>query len=169
VPKNRVVATALLERDDELETLLQALAGGGRLVLLSGEAGVGKSSLARVFCEEHAGGARVLVGACDALQTPRPLGPFLDLAAGGARRIEAALEQAAKPYAIYAALVEELQRTRGRSIVLLEDLHWADDATLDVVRLLARRVRLLPGMVLATFRDDELAATHPVRSPARPA
>ena len=132
-------------------------------MLVSGEAGVGKSSLARLFCEEHAAGTRVLVGACDALQTPRPLGPFLDLAAGGARRVEAALEQAAKPYAIYAALVEELQVTRGRSIVLLEDLHWADDATLDVVRLLARRVRLLPGLVLATFRDDELAATHPVR------
>ncbi len=110
-------------------------------MLVSGEAGVGKSSLARLFCEEHAAGTRVLVGACDALQTPRPLGPFLDLAAGGARRVEAALEQAAKPYAIYAALVEELQVTRGRSIVLLEDLHWADDATLDVVRLLARRVR----------------------------
>ena len=159
VPKNRPVTTVLLERDGELETLRAALEGGGRLVLVSGEAGVGKSSLAGRFCEEHADDARVLVGACDALQTPRPLGPFLDLAAGGARHVEAALEHAAKPYAIYAALAEELRAARGRSIVLLEDLHWADDATLDVVRLLARRIRTLPALVLATFRDDELAAT----------
>src|SRR5439155_73721 len=77
-------ATRLLERDSVLGDLRDALAGAaarrGRFVLVAGEAGVGKSAAVRAFCAEAGGSARVLWGGCDALVTPRPLGPFLEIA-----------------------------------------------------------------------------------------
>ena len=52
---------------------------------------------------------------------------------------------------------------RAPTILVLEDLHWADEATLDVLRLLARRVESVPALVLASYRDDELDRGHPLR------
>ena len=85
--------TPLLERADHLAALSEhlggALAGDGRLVAVGGEAGVGKSSLARRFTDEQQqGGVTVLWAACDGLFTPQPLAPLADLglAAEGARR-----------------------------------------------------------------------------------
>lgn len=140
----------LLEREAVLdrlgEQLEQALAGRGRLVLLSGEAGVGKSAAVRELCA-RAEGVRVLAGACDPLFTPRPLGPFQDMgvAVGGAPEVVAAILDA------------------GPAIVVLEDVHWADEATLDALRLLSRKVSVAPLLVVATYRDDELDRTHPLR------
>ena len=72
----------LLERDAELEVLVRAVddAGEGRssVVLLLGEAGIGKTSLVRTFVSEVADRARVLVGSCDDLLTPRTFGPLRD-------------------------------------------------------------------------------------------
>ena len=71
----------LLERDDVLDTLREAYArarsGAGGLVLVAGEAGIGKTALVRAFCDELDDGVRVAWGACDPLFAPRPLGPFL--------------------------------------------------------------------------------------------
>ena len=149
----------LLERAGELAQLTSALDGvtatsRGALVLIAGEAGIGKTALVRAFCAQA--GTRVLTGACDALHTPRPLGPFVDM---GGELAEVADRGAG---AVFAALSEDLRR-RAPTIVVLEDLHWADEATLDVVRLLGRRIETLPALVLATYRDDELARTHPLR------
>jgi DNA-binding CsgD family transcriptional regulator len=155
----------LLERGEELAALDDGLAavhgGGGRLVLVGGEAGIGKTALVRAFCE-RAGAARTLLGACDALYAPRPLGPLLDIAeqAGGGLATLAAA--GTTPAALVSALARDLRRHPG-TIVVLEDLHWADEATLDVVRLLARRIATLPALVIATFRDDELDRSHPLR------
>jgi predicted ATPase len=154
----------LLERAAEMAALDAALAGvrgGGRLVLVGGEAGIGKTALVRTFCR-RAGEARTLLGACDALYTPRPLGPLLDIAEQAGGRLAMLADEGTTPAELVSALAEDLRRHPG-TIVVLEDLHWADEATLDVLRLLARRIATLPALVVATFRDDELDRSHPLR------
>jgi DNA-binding CsgD family transcriptional regulator/tetratricopeptide (TPR) repeat protein len=155
----------LLEREAALEALAAALreaAGGeGRVALVYGEAGIGKTSLVDHFTRAAAASARTLWGACDSLHTPRPLGPVSDLAqqAGPALREHLA---AAPPRAIFSAVLEELGR-RPPVVVVLEDLHWADAATLDLVKFLGRRIRQAPALLVLTYRDDELGPRHPLR------
>jgi DNA-binding CsgD family transcriptional regulator/tetratricopeptide (TPR) repeat protein len=158
--------TELLERSAELESLSSGLAAaeagpGGRLVLLAGEAGMGKTALLREFCQD-AGRARVLWGACDALHTPRPLGPLLDIAADAGGQLGAVVDEGASPSEVVAALTSDLRRHQP-TILVIEDLHWADEATLDAIRLLARRLDSLPALVVVTYREDEIDRTHPVR------
>jgi predicted ATPase len=159
-------AGGLLERSAQLAALDGHLAalraqGRGRLVLIGGEAGIGKTALVRAFCESRRA-TRVLRGACDALYTPRPLGPFLDIADEVGGELGALVARGAAPGVLVTALAREL-RSRPPGIVVLEDLHWADEATLDVLRLLTRRIESLPALVLATYRDDELDREHPLR------
>jgi len=156
----------LLERSAQLDALDDHLAavgeqGRGRLVLVAGEAGIGKTALVRAFC---AGGrpGRVLWGACDALLTPRPLGPFVDIADELGGELAAVVAEGGAPGALLAALTRSL-RGRPPDVVVLEDLHWADEATLDVLRLMARRIESLPALVLATYRNDEIDPRHPLR------
>ena len=155
----------LLERDRELAALADGLReaqrGRGRLTLVVGEAGAGKTTLARRFCAD-AGSARILWGACDALATPRPLGPLADIAADTGGELLAAVERGDSAHAVLAALRAEVAGPRP-AIVVLEDVHWADEATLDVLRVLGRRATELPALVIATFRDDEITADHPLR------
>jgi DNA-binding CsgD family transcriptional regulator/tetratricopeptide (TPR) repeat protein len=157
---------ALLERERELGALAEALSaaetGSGRLVLLHGEAGVGKSALVRRFCEEQASTHRVLVGVCDPLFTPRPLGPLFDVAGEVGGELESTVRAAAVSYDVASALVREL-RSRAPTILVVEDAHWADEATLDVLKLLSRQIADVPALVLVTHRDDELDAAHPLR------
>lgn len=158
--------TDLLEREELLDRLGRELAesigGSGRLVLLAGEAGAGKTALVRAFCAEHAAAVRLLSGACDALYTPRPLGPLADIAAETGGNLEDLVETGARPHQVLRALLEELRGSQP-TLLVLEDVHWADEATLDVLRLLARRVATVPVLVLATWRDDELDRAHPLR------
>jgi DNA-binding CsgD family transcriptional regulator len=154
----------LLERDDHLATLDAWLAevrggGPGQLVLLAGEAGVGKTAIVRGLSERHRS-VTTLSGACEALFTPRPLGPLLDIAADVGGELAELTERGASASEAVVALTRAL---RGPSIVVLEDLHWADEATLDVVQLLGRRVTRMPALVIATYRDDELERDHPLR------
>jgi len=154
----------LLERDEALDTLREAYAaarsGAGRLVLVAGEAGIGKTAVVRAFCAETVD-ARVLWGACDALFTPRPLGPFLDLATEANGELGAAVSEGGGPYEVVAALVAAA--TEEPTVVVLEDLHWADEATLDALRVLARKVERTPLLVVASYRDDELDRADPLR------
>lgn len=155
----------LLERTESLAVLSDALDeagnGQGRLVFVTGEAGVGKTSLVGAFCEAAGARSRVLVGACDPLFTPRPLGPLADVATETGGGLAELVKAGAPPHQVLAALSDELQL--HRTVLVLEDVHWADEATLDVLRLLGRRVRALPALVIATYRDDELDITHPLR------
>lgn len=155
----------LLERDEALAALGEALdetrLGRGRMLLVAGEAGVGKTSLIRAFCRGLDDGTRVLAGSCDALSTPRPLGPLNDIASAVGGSLADLVQLGAPPADVFAALRDELATTP--TVVVLEDMHWADEATLDVLRLLARRVETLPTLVLATYRDDELDRGHPTR------
>lgn len=159
-------SSELLEREHDLALLGDFLDGvstssRGCVVLIGGEAGVGKTALVRRFCDERSP-STVLWGACDALFTPRPLGPFLDIAPSTDGELDELLARGAQPYEIAAALLRVLD-TRLATIVVLEDLHWADHATLDVLSLLGRRVETVPALVLGTYRDDELDPDHPLR------
>ena len=156
----------LLERENALADLHAALAnacaGRGGVLFVGGEAGVGKTALVQQFLAESGGDVRVLVGACDPLFTPRPLGPFVDIARSTGGRLDELMAAGAIPYRIAEVLMEELSESKP-TIVVLEDLHWADEATLDVVRLLARRVDTSPVLAIGTYRDDELDTRHPLR------
>jgi class 3 adenylate cyclase/DNA-binding CsgD family transcriptional regulator len=159
-PARSKTPTELLERTEALATLSDYLADvaesrQGRLVLLSGEAGVGKTALARRFCADRAGSAGVLWGACDSLFTPRPLGPFLDVAETAGGELKQLAQEGARPHEVAGALMRALASGRP-TIVVLEDLHWADEATLDVLRLVIRRLEVVPALIVGTYRGDEV-------------
>ncbi len=145
----------LLEREDlvqKLDNYVTDLAGGaGALVCLTGEAGIGKTSVAQVIAERAGANARILWGACEDLSTPAPLAPLLDFAREGNWRLAPADDFASR-IAFFEAAFEQL--TSEPTLAILEDLHWADDATLDFVRFVARRLRGAPLLVLGTARDD---------------
>jgi DNA-binding CsgD family transcriptional regulator len=160
------VSTAdLLERDEAFAALEESFAaarrGEGRLVFVSGDAGIGKSALVRAFCLRSVSPGRVLVGACDGLRTPRALGPFVDIGAAIGGGLERAVIEGENAPSVFHALLDEL-RSNGETVVVVEDVHWADEATLDILGLLGRRVEQLGALVVATYRDDELPRTHPL-------
>lgn len=147
----------LLERDAALRRLEADLAsargGAGRTVLVSGEAGIGKSALVEAFtrtCD-----ARVLRGACEALSTPHPLGPLHDVARDGAARLLSLLLSPGDRARLFDAVLEELGRDPA-VVLVIEDVHWADAATLDLVRFLGRRIAASPALLVLTYRDDEV-------------
>jgi ATP/maltotriose-dependent transcriptional regulator MalT len=157
----------LLERSEQLGALADSLtavssAGQGRLVLLRGEAGVGKTAVVRRFCAIQRSPGRILWGACEALFTPRALGPFVDVAQTVGGELEELVERGGRPHEVLSALARELAKA-SPTVLVLEDLHWADEATLDVLRLLGRRIDGIRALVLATYRDDELDPLHPLR------
>ena len=138
------VPAGLLEREEPLGALqgalAEAVAGSGRMVLVAGDAGVGKTALARALVDAAGTPERVLWGACDPLSTPRPLGPFADLAVacgGSAPGGHRAPVQPAR--GLRARCATSCRPTPA--VVVVEDAHWADQATLDVLRLLGRRIR----------------------------
>jgi DNA-binding CsgD family transcriptional regulator len=156
----------LLERSDQLSALAESLAAviaeaSGALVLVGGEAGVGKTVLLHAFCEHNRESARILWGACEALLTPGPLGPLFDIAEVTRGDLQELVSRGARPHEITAALIGELAGA-GATILVLEDLHWADEATLDVLRLLARKAQAVPALIVASYRDDEIDRTHPL-------
>lgn len=161
--------TAVLERDDAEFVLHQALAearaGRGGLVLVAGEAGMGKTTLVRAFVDRAAGRPRVLQGACDPVAAGRPLGPLIDAAHDAdpdlARRLAAGVDRAAA----FSGALDLVDASPDRATVLvLEDLHWADDATLDLFTFLGRRLERRRALVVATYRSDEVDARHPLRA-----
>jgi DNA-binding CsgD family transcriptional regulator len=156
----------LLERESYLAgldaALAEAQAGTGRIALISGEAGIGKTSLVEHFTNIHRHNVPVLWGKCDALFSPRPLGPLFDMAAQLREQIPELLYQNANHSAIFGAVLNELQRQTA--IVVFEDVHWADEATFDLIRYLGRRINQTRSLLVLTFRDDELGALHPLRT-----
>jgi tetratricopeptide (TPR) repeat protein len=157
----------LLERSEAVaaldDVLRSAERGAGRVALIAGEAGVGKTVLVEQFAADHAGAARTVVVACDGMFTPRPLGPLIDIASRFGGRLADALEANAGRPALFAILLDELRSGRTATVLVIEDLHWADEATLDLFRYLARRIGTTRTLVIATYRDDELEPTHPLR------
>ena len=131
----------LLERDSPLrslaEALCEAVVGDGRVALVYGEAGIGKTALVEVFLAAHRAEARTLLGRCDALSTPRPLGPLHDIALQTDGALLQLMQFAADRFAIFGALLHELQCTDKPTMLVFEDVHWADAATLDLLNISA--------------------------------
>ncbi|MFF7277157.1 AAA family ATPase [Streptomyces griseorubiginosus] len=153
----------ILEREPELARLAaaarEAADGAGSVVLVLGEAGIGKSSLVKALPEHLPHGTRVLVGECDDLATRRPLGPFRDLIGSVGDALADAVTEGGDRHRVHEALLEEL---RG-AVLVVEDVHWADEASLDALRFLVRRMERLPALLVLTYRDDELSREHPLR------
>lgn len=154
----------LLERETQLEVLSAAVEAAHRgrssALLVSGEAGIGKTSLIRAFVDRTR--ARVLLGGCDDLRTSRTLGPLRDAALGSGGPLESALTAAAGADAVFDAVATELAGP-GPTVLVVEDIHWADDATIDVLRFVGRRLDRLRTVLVLTFRDDALDGGHPLR------
>src|SRR4051795_12875034 len=158
----------LLERDAVLAALREyaedARRGDGRLVLVAGEAGVGKTALVEALRDSLAGAdARWLWGSCEGSFTPRPLGPVYDVAAQLGGELARACDEEASKQQIFRALLDELASSDTLTVLCLEDVHWADAATLDLLRYLAARLRQSRAMLVVTYRDDGLAPDHPLR------
>ena len=154
----------LLERGaalDELDAGLTGLASRGGVVLLAGEAGIGKSALVKRFRQRRSAEADFLVGSCDPLLTPRVLGPVYDIARKAGGRLGESLASGRRE-TIFAALLGHLVLAARRQVVVVEDAHWADEATLDLLVYLGRRIEHTPALLLVTYRDDELGADHPL-------
>jgi DNA-binding CsgD family transcriptional regulator len=156
----------LLERSGQLRALGDALTSvvsteRGRIVLVAGEAGIGKTALLRRFCAGLDGSARLLWAGCDPLFTPRPLGPVLELADVVGGQVAARAADGARPYDVAMALLREL--SARPTLLVLEDVHWADEATWDVIRVVSRRVEQVPALLVLSYRDDEPDGPRPLR------
>lgn len=159
----------LIERDYALQRLHDAVAragqGSGHIVLVSGEAGIGKTALIRRLVRDRTGdGDRVLWGSCEALFSPRPLGPIYDMAGAFDPDVQGMLGLDGSRARLFSAILADLQHSPRTTVLILEDVHWADTATLDLVKYLARRIQPLRATLLLTYRDDEIGDRHPLQT-----
>ncbi len=157
----------LLERHDLVEQLQgflrEAAEGSGSLVLVAGEAGAGKTSLVNAFIGSLDASTLAITGACDPLTTPRPLSPLLDFAAdaaSGLGDLDVGNRQAIE---VFGDVLDRLRSTIRPTVLVIEDIHWADEATLDLLRFMGRRIADSRGTLICTYRDDELGGDHPLR------
>ncbi len=156
----------LLERGEELSQLQAAVDRArrmeGALVLMSGEAGIGKTSLVRAFADQVGNHVRVLYGGCEDLLAPRPLGPFRDMFRSTGPGSPPELDRTDRDGYIEALLAEMAFSLRP-ALIIIDDAHWADDASLDIIRYLGRRVDQLAAVLVVTYRTGELIDDHPLR------
>ena len=156
----------MLERDAELSALAHAAREAadrhGSVVLIMGEAGIGKSSLVEALRSHLPAEGRMLVSYCDDLATPRTLGPFRDLVGSVGTELSRAVTDGSERDRVLTALRTELTWPDHPTVLVIEDVHWADDATLDALRYLIRRIGDLPAVLVLTYRDDELNRGHPL-------
>jgi len=156
-----------LERDHQLEALArwhrEVPTGGGCVVLVTGEAGIGKTSLVREFVRKRGNSVRTLWGVCDPLSTPQPLGPLRDVSRQVGGALAQALEQGTSRERIFATMLDELDRPGEHVVLVIEDMHWADDASLDLLKYLGRRIARTRATLIVTYRNDEVGPRHPLQ------
>jgi predicted ATPase/DNA-binding CsgD family transcriptional regulator len=138
--------------------------GEGHCILVSGEAGIGKTSLVKAFCKEVKNNCKTYQGTCDALFTPRPLAPIYDIVWQIGSDIWENTMKNTDRATIFSRLFHELENQKETTLIVIEDIHWADEATLDFIKFLARRITQLPCLFILTYRDDEIHSRHPLRS-----
>jgi DNA-binding CsgD family transcriptional regulator/tRNA A37 threonylcarbamoyladenosine biosynthesis protein TsaE len=157
----------LLERQDSLKELSQLVknvsAGEGCTVLISGEAGIGKTSLIKHFTDNLSSDTELLWGACEALFTPRPLGPLFDIAYQMKSNFIKMLENE-KRASVFSAFLNYLESTSQLKVIVIEDIHWADEATLDLIKFLSRRISRTKSILIFSYRDEEIDQDHPLLS-----
>lgn len=157
----------LLERERQLSTLTamldEAASHAGRLLFVEGEAGVGKTTLLERFREAVTPATPVFIGRCDPLSTPHPLGPFIEIvsALGGPTRD--LLRAEAPRDEVFRAFLAQLSESPVPIVAAFEDAHWADEATLDLLRFVGRRIETTRSLLIVTYRDDEVGPNHPLR------
>lgn len=157
----------LLEREELLAALgrhlSDAASGTGSMVLVAGEAGAGKTSLIRAFVKSLDESTLVIQGACDPLTTPRPLSPLYDFAADPGSGLTDVVSGDREAMETFSEVLERLKNTIRPIVMVIEDIHWADDGTLDFLRYLGRRIADSKATLVCTYRDDEVGADHPLR------
>jgi DNA-binding CsgD family transcriptional regulator len=166
-PAGATDSSGLLERAEQLAALADCVAAvrqraRGQTVLLCGEAGIGKTALMRAFCGGLGPAVRVLWATCDPLFTPRPLGPLLDIARATGGGLGELVDAGGKPHDVATALIDELE-SPAPTVVVIEDVHWADKATLDVVRLISHRMDGVQALFVMSYREEQLHRGHPLR------
>jgi DNA-binding CsgD family transcriptional regulator/tetratricopeptide (TPR) repeat protein len=156
----------LVERDQPLQALRDCLSkaarGEGNSVLVTGEAGIGKTRILRALAESR-GDIQLWWGACDALQTPHPLAPLYDIARSSGARFGSQLWDGSDRAALFESFIVELQQSARPTLLVVEDVHWADEATLDLLKFVGRRIDRLPCLLAISYRSDDLAIDHPLR------
>lgn len=155
----------LVERDSDLvrlgSLLSDAKEGRGRIALVRGEAGIGKTALVRSFTDSIVGDSFVLWGVCDDLFAARPMGPIWDMAT-----TEASLAKAVATgdrNSVFVAFLDLLTRSLRPTVAIIDDVQWADEATLDLFKFVGRRIEPTHGLLILTYRDRELHGEHPLR------
>lgn len=139
----------------------KAAAGEGRIAVIHGEAGVGKTSVVKAFTTAHQDDSHVLWAGCDDLLATRPLGPIWDIAAAETRLVESL--RGNDRLAVFRAVLDLLTRSLRPTVLVIEDLHWADEATLDLVTYVGRRIESTSSLMMLTYRGSDVADDHPVR------
>lgn len=158
----------LVEREEFLASLQSDLRRAGRgegcCVMLAGEAGMGKTSVVRQFCAANGNEHTILQGTCDALFTPRPLAPLYDIAWQLRPDLWPQAGDTPDRAAFFSSIFRELSKQKQTTIIVFEDVHWADEATLDFVKFLGRRISQLSCLFILTYRDNEIYPGHPLRN-----
>ena len=122
------------------------------MALVEGEPGIGKTSLLNEFARGVGERCRIFRGWCEALFTPRTLGPLYDMALELDPTIAEMLAASVRPEVLFAEVLARLQHSQSPIILIFEDIHWADSATLDLIQFLGRRISMLPALIILTFR-----------------
>src|SRR5678816_1576309 len=158
----------LIEREeflDSLQTKFDNVAKGeGHCVLIGGEAGIGKTSLIKAFCNSKKKDYKIYQGTCDALFTPRPLAPFYDIVWQMEGETWENIVNITDRSRLFAGLLHKLENQKQTIIIVFEDIHWADEATLDFIKFFARRISQLHCLFILTYRDNEILDNHPLRN-----
>src|SRR6476661_3971242 len=158
----------LIERDSFLTALRSQFErvseGEGRSIFVSGEAGIGKTSLIKAFCNEVKNKCNAYLGICYALFTPRPLAPLYDVLLQLGKNIPEGNIDITNRTAFFTNFLHELNDREKVNLVVFEDIHWADEATLDFIKFLARRITQLKCLFILTYRDTEIHSSHPLRN-----
>ncbi len=161
----------LLERNsyfEKLNFLFEKLGEkDGQCVCITGEAGIGKTSVVNQFIDQVKNHAHIYEGACDFLFSARPLGPLYDIANLLHLEIFDLLITEKDRNLIFSRVLHEFSKKEVPVVVVFEDIHWADEATLDFIKFLARRIHKIQCLFLLTFRDDEIFHGHPLRNVLR--
>jgi len=138
--------------------------GTGHTVFLGGEAGVGKTSLVNHFINHIPNKTAVYTGACDSLFTPRPLGPLYDIAAQMGQSLLDLLRHEKDRALIFTSFLQALSASDGPVVLVFEDIHWADEATIDFIKFLARRITRIRCLFLLTYREEEVNFYIPLKA-----
>jgi ATP/maltotriose-dependent transcriptional regulator MalT len=158
----------LIERSGYLDILSKQLKltarGEGFIFFLIGEAGIGKTSLVKAFIRQVEDDCQIYTGTCDSLFTPRPLAPLFDIAYQIGGELPAMLQSTTDKSTLFAAFLHKLTNSNSPIVLVFEDIHWADEATLDFIKFLSRRIHRSKCLFILTFRDNEISENQALRN-----